>query len=235
MREHAADFDIDLQDRSDFYGQLAVQGPEAEHVMEEVLGLPCSELAFYTVKTIGDAIVSRTGYTGEDGFEIYGSHEFIQTLWDKLMAAGIQPCGLGCRDTLRFEVGLPLYGDELSAEISPVMAGLGMFCKLDKPEFIGKEALLHQRAEGVVRKLVGIELADRAVPRHGYAVMKNGRQIGEVTTGYHTISTDKSVCMALVDTEFAKLDTEVEVQIRKKTYPGRVVKKKFYDKHYKKS
>ena len=148
MREHAADFDIDLQDRSDFYGQLAVQGPEAEHVMEEVLGLPCSELAFYTVKTIGDAIVSRTGYTGEDGFEIYGSHEFIQTLWDKLMAAGIQPCGLGCRDTLRFEVGLPLYGDELSAEISPVMAGLGMFCKLDKPEFIGKEALLHQRAEG---------------------------------------------------------------------------------------
>lgn len=235
MREHAADFDIDLQDRSDFYGQLAVQGPEAEHVMEEVLGLPCSELAFYTVKTIGDAIVSRTGYTGEDGFEIYGSHEFIQTLWDKLMAAGIQPCGLGCRDTLRFEVGLPLYGDELSVEISPVMAGLGMFCKLDKPEFIGKEALLHQRAEGVVRKLVGIELADRAVPRHGYAVMKNGRQIGEVTTGYHTISTDKSVCMALVDTEFAKLDTEVEVQIRKKTYPGRVVKKKFYDKHYKKS
>ena len=115
------------------------------------------------------------------------------------------------------------------------MAGLGMFCKLDKPEFIGKEALLHQRAEGVVRKLVGIELADRAVPRHGYAVMKNGRQIGEVTTGYQTISTDKSVCMALVDTEFAKLDTEVEVQIRKKTYPGRVVKKKFYDKHYKKS
>ena len=142
MREHAADFDIDLQDRSDFYGQLAVQGPEAEHVMEEVLGLPCSELAFYTVKTIGDAIVSRTGYTGEDGFEIYGSHEFIQTLWDKLMAAGIQPCGLGCRDTLRFEVGLPLYGDELSAKISPVMAGLGMFCKLDKPEFIGKEAIV---------------------------------------------------------------------------------------------
>ena len=171
MREHAADFDIDLQDRSDFYGQLAVQGPEAEHVMEEVLGLPCSELAFYTVKTIGDAIVSRTGYTGEDGFEIYGSHEFIQTLWDKLMAAGIQPCGLGCRDTLRFEVGLPLYGDELSAEISPVMAGLGMFCKLDKPEFIGKEALLHQRAEGVVRKHVRIELADRAVPRYDYAVM----------------------------------------------------------------
>jgi aminomethyltransferase len=151
------------------------------------------------------------------------------------MASGrCKPCGLGCRDTLRFEVGLPLYGDELSADISPVMAGLSMFCKLDKPEFIGKEALVEQKTNGVAQKLVGIELADKAIPRHGYAVLKEGEVVGEVTTGYHCLSVDKSVCMALVKTEYAKLGTELEVQIRKKTFPGVVVKKKFYDKHYKK-
>ena len=235
MNEQKTGFDIILDHQSDDYGQLAVQGPEAEAVVEEILGLPCKELKFYTAKTIDDLIISRTGYTGEDGFEIYGSHEFTQQAWDKLIESGrCKPCGLGCRDTLRFEVGLPLYGDELSADISPVMAGLSMFCKLDKPEFIGKEALVEQKTNGVPQKLVGIELADKAIPRHGYAILKDGEVVGEVTTGYHCLSVDKSVCMALVKTEFAKLGTELEVQIRKKTFPGVVVKKKFYDKHYKK-
>ena len=203
--------------------------------MEEVLQIGCKELTFYTFKTLGDVIVSRTGYTGEDGFEIYGSHEYIRECWDKLISSGrCKPCGLGCRDTLRFEVGLPLYGDELSADISPIMAGLGVFVKLDKEEFIGKEALTKQKTEGVEKKLVGIELSDKAIPRHGYTVLKDGEPVGEVTTGYHTISTDKSVCMALVDARFAKLDTELDIQIRKKIFPGKVVKKRFYDKHYKK-
>ena len=234
MQAQAEGFDIDLQNRSDFYGQIAVQGPEAEHNVETVLGLPCSELVFYTCKTIGDVIISRTGYTGEDGFEIYASHDYIRECWDKLIAAGVQPCGLGCRDTLRFEVGLPLYGDELSEEITPIMAGLGMFVKLDKEEFIGKEALAKQKTEGPAKKLVGIELADKAIPRHGYTVLKDGQPIGEVTTGYHALSVDKSVCMALIDSQYAKLDTEVEIQIRKKTFPGKVVKKQFYNKSYKK-
>ena len=235
MQENAKGFDIDLQNRSDFYGQIAVQGPDAEKTVEEVLGLPCKELVFYTVKTIGDVIVSRTGYTGEDGFEIYASHEYIQECWDKLIAAGVQPCGLGCRDTLRFEVGLPLYGDELSADITPIMAGLGIFVKLDKAEFIGKDALAKQKAEGPAQKIVGIELADKAIPRHGYPVLNaEGETIGEVTTGYHTLSTDKSVCMALINTQYAKLDTEVQIQIRKKVFPGKVVKKQFYNKSYKK-
>ena len=233
MQQQAEGYDIEMHNVSDSYGQLAVQGPEAVTVVEEVLGLECAELAFYTVKTAGDIIVSRTGYTGEDGFEIYGSHEYIREAWDKLIQSGrCKPCGLGCRDTLRFEVGLPLYGDELSADISPVMAGLAFFCKFDKPEFIGKDALVAQKAEGVAKKLVGIELADKAIPRHGYAVLKDGEKIGEVTTGYHTISTDKSVCMALIDARHAKLGTPLEVQIRKKTFPGVVVKKKFYEKHY---
>ena len=230
----AEGFNVTLDNQSDYYGQLAVQGPEAERIMEEILNLPCSELTFYTFKTMGDVIVSRTGYTGEDGFEIYATPDYINQCWDKLMAAGVTPCGLGCRDTLRFEVGLPLYGDELSAEITPIMAGLGMFVKLNKEEFVGRDALAKQKAEGVAQKLVGIELQDKAIPRHGYTVMKDGQPIGTVTTGYHTISTDKSVCMALIDSQYAPLGTELEVQIRKKVFPGTVVKKRFYDKHYKK-
>ena len=239
MQQHLEGYEVDFEHQSDYYGQVAVQGPEAETVVEEVLGLACKELSFYTVKTIDTAgetvIVSRTGYTGEDGFEIYGSHDFIRQCWDKLIESGrCKPCGLGCRDTLRFEVGLPLYGDELSADISPVMAGLSMFCKFDKPEFIGRDALLKQKTEGVERRVIGIELEGRAVPRHGYPVLAEGRQVGEVTTGYNSISTGKSVCMALVETAHAKLGTPLEIQIRKKTFPGIVVKKRFYDKHYKK-
>lgn len=241
MQRQAEGYDIDMQHVSDAYGQIAVQGPQAEAVTEQVLGLTCSEMTFYTAKFIdGESavkkIISRTGYTGEDGFEIYGPHDYIRGLWDKLIdSCRCKPCGLGCRDTLRFEVGLPLYGDELSAEISPLMAGLGIFCKLDKEGgFIGSDALKKQKEEGVARKVVGIELADKAIPRHGYEVIKDGVKIGEVTTGYHTISTDKSVCMALIDAAHSKLGTEVEIKIRKKTFPGVVVKKLFYDKHYKK-
>ena len=237
--QNASGYDVNIDHCSDRYGQLAVQGPEAEGVVEEVLGLPCKELTFYTAKTLmvdgEEIIVSRTGYTGEDGFEIYGSHEFIVKMWNLLMESGrCKPCGLGCRDTLRFEVGLPLYGDELSKDITPIMAGLGMFCKLNKEEFIGKDALVEQKTNGFTKKLVGIELQDKAIPRHGYAVLKDGKQIGEVTTGYHCISVPKSVCMALIDFEYSTLGTEVEVQIRKKVFPGVVVKKRFYDKHYKK-
>lgn len=234
----AEGFNVNIDHCSERYGQLAVQGPEAETVMEEVLQIPCKDLVFYTAKSLNvdgvEVIVSRTGYTGEDGFEIYGSHEYIVNQWDKLMESGrCKPCGLGCRDTLRFEVGLPLYGDELSQDISPVMAGFSMFCKFDKPEFIGKEALLKQKTEGVARRLRGLMLDDRAVPRHGYKVLKDGVEVGEVTTGYRLISVDQSCAVALVDSSL-KLGDRVEVQIRKKTFPATIVKKKFYDKHYKK-
>ncbi len=245
IQQQAKGFDVTLEHQSDQYGELAIQGPEAEQVMEEVLGIPCKELVFYTFKSYSPTnshqlpstpiLISRTGYTGEDGFEVYASAAYINDCWDKLMAAGVKPCGLGCRDTLRFEVGLPLYGDELSEDITPIMAGLGIFVKLDKEEFIGKEALAKQKAEGAPKKLVGIELNDKAIPRHGYAVLnREGEPIGEVTTGYHTISTDKSVCMALIDTQYAKLDTDLQIQIRKKVFPGKVVKKQFYTKNYKK-
>ena len=232
-------FNVTLDHASDRYSQIAVQGPEAEAVVEEVLSIPCKDLVFYTSKCYDDdkgreVIISRTGYTGEDGFEIYGPAEYITGLWDKLIASKrCLPCGLGCRDTLRFEVGLPLYGDELSNEISPVMAGLSMFCKFDKEEFIGKEALQDQKANGVAKRLRGIELEGKAVPRHGYTVLKDGKEVGEITTGYRLISVEKSCDVALLD-DAVKMGDTVEVQIRKKTFPGVVVKKKFYDKHYKK-
>ncbi len=235
IQQQAEGFDVQLTHQSDDYGELAIQGPQAEQVVEEVLQIPCRELAFYTFKTMDGLIISRTGYTGEDGFEIYAAPARINDYWDRLMASGrCKPCGLGCRDTLRFEVGLPLYGDELSPDITPIMAGLGMFVKLDKDEFIGKEALAQQKRDGVKQKIVGIELHDKAIPRHGYSVLCNGRSVGEVTTGYHSISIDKSVCMALIDVSCAAIGTEVEIQIRKKTFPGTVCKKRFYEKHYKK-
>lgn len=143
-------FNVEITDESPYYGEVAVQGPKAEEIVESVLGIPVKDIAFYnfkSYKTDGeDIIVSRTGYTGEDGFEIYGSHDYTRKVWDKLMEAGVQPCGLGCRDTLRFEVGLPLYGDELSEEITPIEASLSMFVKLDKPEFIGKKLSRNRKA-----------------------------------------------------------------------------------------
>ena len=240
MQEQSAGFDVKIDNQSDAWGQIAVQGPEAEKAVCSALGFPeAAPLTFYTfLDTVRDGkrvIVSRTGYTGEDGFEIYADPAHIRNWWNILLAAGVKPCGLGCRDTLRFEAGMPLYGDELTAEISPIMAGLGMFCKLDKPEFIGKDALVDQKANGVARKLVGIELADKAVPRHGYPVeLEDGTVVGEVTTGYHSISLEKSICFALVDSAYAALDTKLYVRIRKNTFPGVVVKKRFYKTNYKK-
>lgn len=238
IMKNAEGFDVEITDESSVYGEVAIQGPEAEATVEKVLGLDVKDIPFYNFKTFPidgeEIIVSRTGYTGEDGFEIYGSHDYIKKVWDKLMDAGVQPCGLGCRDTLRFEVGLPLYGDELADDITPIEASLSMFVKLDKPEFIGKEALAKQKAEGVKRRIVGIELEGNAIPRHGYPVEVNGEKVGEITTGYRSISTGKSVAMAMIDKPYDKLGTEVEVRIRKKTFPAKVVKKRFYDKNYKK-
>jgi aminomethyltransferase len=238
INEHAPKFNVKVDHQSEKYGQIAVQGPEAEKQVVETLKLNCADLVFYTFKTVkvdGEkVIVSRTGYTGEDGFEIYASHKLINQYWDQLMKAGVQPCGLGCRDTLRFEVGLPLYGDELSAEISPIMAGLGFFVKVDKNDFIGKDAVVKQKTDGVAKKLVGLELKDKAIPRHGYEVLADDKVIGYITTGYHGISVDKSIAFALIDTQYAALGTIVSVHIRKKFFEAEVVKKKFFKKSYKK-
>ena len=246
----AEGYDVVVDNQSDAWGQIALQGPEAEKYAVETLGLAkAADLSFYTyyndatchfdqaerVEKSVRMIVSRTGYTGEDGFEIYAPHEVIKQMWDQLLAAGVVPCGLGCRDTLRFEAGLPLYGHELSDEITPLEAGLGMFAKVKtKDEFIGRDALVAQKEAGLTRKSVGIELQDKAIPRAGYPVEVDGVQVGVVTTGYRSISTDRSVCVALVDKAYTELGTQVEIRIRKKVFPGIVTKRRFYETNYKK-
>ena len=240
IRSHAHHFNVEVEHLSDLTGELAIQGPKAEEVLTGVLGLDVADLAFYHFKELSyqgePVIVSRTGYTGEDGFEIYSSHKVIIRVWDRLLASGkVAPCGLGCRDTLRFEVALPLYGNELGDDVSPLEAGLGIFVKLDKPEFIGREATARLKERGVSRKIVGIELLDRAIPRHGYEVLdQDGNVVGHITTGYHAISVDKSIALAMIDARCAALGTKLNVRIRRKEFAAVVIKKKFYDKNYKK-
>ena len=240
IKEHASKYEVTVDNQSDHWAELAIQGPNSEETIKNVLGIDGSDLTFYTFKDLlshsGERMVlSRTGYTGEDGFELYAPADVIIDAWEKLMAANVAPCGLGCRDTLRFEAGLPLYGDELTDDITPVEAGLSMFAKLDKDDFIGRDALVAQKAEGAKKKIVGLEVEGRAIPRHGYEVLNvNGEKVGEITTGYHSITLDRNLAMALVDSKYAALDTPLQVQIRKKVFPAKVIKKRFYTPNYKK-
>lgn len=230
----------EVEDLCEVTAELAIQGPKAEETMLNVLGINCADLGFYTFKVVelpnGErALVSRTGYTGEDGFEFYAAESTVVDAWEKLMKAGVAPCGLGCRDTLRFEAGLPLYGNELTDDITPIMAGLSMFAKLDKEEFIGRDALVAQKAEGPKQRVIGLEIDGRAIARHGYDVLDmEGNKVGTITTGYHSISLDRNLAMALVDAPHAKLDTPLQVQVRRKVFPAKVIKKRFYTPNYKK-
>ena len=177
-----------------------------------------------------DVLISRTGYTGEDGFEIYATAPSTRLIWQSLLKEGekknIIPCGLGCRNTLRFQAGLPLYGNELSEEINPFEANLGMFVKLEKEEFIGREALLKKKGEGLSRKIVAFQMNDRVISRHGYEVYANNQKIGFVTTGYMLPDNKKSVGFAMVDIEYGAIGTEFEIKIRKNLKPAVVIAKK---------
>ena len=183
-------------------------------------------------------LISRTGYTGEDGFEIYTNMESAIDLWDKILSVGkeddLKPVGLGARDTLRFEVNLPLYGNELSETITPLEAGLGIFVKLDKEEFIGKSALIRQKHEGLRKKLIGFEMKGKSIPRHGYEVFVGEEKIGVVTTGYLSPSLKKNIGLALIDTKYCELGTTIFIKIRNKPNEAVVVNKKFYKKSYNK-
>lgn len=239
LKTHAKKYDVTVDNQSELWSEIALQGPNAEKVAKSILDIDVYDLSFYTFKDIvtdhGERlVVSRTGYTGEDGFEIYGPHNYIQRSWQKLIDGGIPPCGLGCRDTLRFEAGLPLYGDELTDSITPLEAGLSMFVSFDKADFIGRDALIAQKNDGLKRRVVGLEVEGRAIPRHGYDVLNtDGEKVGEVTTGYHSITLDRNLAMALVDARYASLDTPLQVQVRKKIFPARVIKKRFYTPNYK--
>ena len=238
LQSHLMD-GVDLVNVSSEYAQLALQGPLAEKVLQKLTkNSDLSEIGFFQFLNKVDvngieALVSRTGYTGEDGFELYCRSEDGPTLWRKLLEAGqeegIMPIGLGARDTLRFEARLPLYGQELSADITPIEAGIGFAVKTDKPmDFFGKEVLAEQKANGAPRKLVGIEMIDRGIPRHGYKVFSGETLIGEVTTGTQSPTLKKNVGLALLDKEFTELGTEVEVEIRSKRIKAVVAATPFY-------
>lgn len=237
MRQHLAG-DVRLQDVSDQTALLALQGPQAARVLAKVTEAPVAELGSFRFLQDVDvagvkALVSRTGYTGEDGFELYVPGEHTAHLWRALIKAGeaegLLPCGLGARDTLRFEAKLPLYGQELSAAINPLEAGVGFFVKWDKGDFIGRQALLRHKEDGLQRKLVGIIMVDRGIPRTHYPVFDaTGRAIGEVTTGTQSPTLKQNVGLALLDAAHAALGTEVFVEIRGKRLKAQVVKTPFY-------
>ncbi|WP_422484485.1 glycine cleavage system aminomethyltransferase GcvT [Gudongella sp. DL1XJH-153] len=238
--ENKGDFNVEIENISDSVGEVAIQGPMAEKVLQKLTEYDLSQIKFFHLKrdieVAGvNCMVSRTGYTGEDGFEVYADNEGIVKVWNAILEAGkdegIKPTGLGCRDTLRFEASLPLYGHEMDDEITPLEAGFKYFVKLDKKsDFIGKEALNKMWSEGLERKLAGIELLDRGIAREGYEVYKDGEKIGHVTTGYKSPTLDKVIGNALIKTEFTDLGTEVDVKIRNKFAKAKVISKKFLKK-----
>jgi aminomethyltransferase len=226
-----------LHNRSAETALLALQGPLAENILSRVTETDVRGLsAFHFVEKAEicgrSALLSRTGYTGEDGFEIYVDAADAPHVWQELLDAGqshgLLPVGLGARDTLRFEARLPLYGQELSDRISPLEAGLGTFVKLDKGDFIGREALIGQKGVGLQRKLVGIEMIDRGIPRAHYPVYANDRRIGEVTTGTQSPTLKRNLGLALLDIAHTAIDTEVWVEIRGKMLKAEVVPTPFY-------
>ena len=230
--------DVQIENVSKDWAQLAIQGPAAEEILQKLVAdVNLSEIKPFKfqqeVRINGvPALVSRTGYTGEDGFEIYSRSEDAPKLWQDLLEAGkedgLLPCGLGARDTLRFEANLALYGQELAEDISPIEAGLGFAVKTNKDDFIGLEVLKEQKENGPKRKLIGLEMIDRGIPRHGYLVFSGEEEVGHVTTGTQSPTLKKNIGLALVKVESAVPDQELQVEIRGKKLAAKTVKPPFY-------
>ena len=229
LRKHLRG-DVSLENVSEKTAEIALQGPLAESVLQTMTDVPLSSLGFFRFVWAPVAnihcLISRTGYTGEDGFELYVASEDVTTLWDILLSKGVTPIGLGARDTLRFEASLPLYGHEISESITPLEAGFKKFVDLEKP-FIGQQALQQPRT----RKLVGLDILDRGIARATYPVFQDEVEIGVVTTGYKL--GERTIALALVPASVALGDT-VQVAMREKRLNARVVSTKFKEKAYKK-
>ncbi|MFZ7103188.1 MAG: glycine cleavage system aminomethyltransferase GcvT [Peptococcaceae bacterium] len=228
---------VEIKNISPDIAQVALQGPKAEDILQQITSVNLSDLKSFrfTKITIAgqECLVSRTGYTGEDGFEIYLEAGQIARLWQDLLekgrCQGLAPIGLGARDTLRFEAGLPLYGHELSSAITPLEAGLGMFVALNgEADFIGKAALGRQKAAGLKRKKVGIEMVARGIPREGYDIVKAEKEIGFITSGSFSPSTGKNLGMALIESSAAQIGAKVDVVIRNKPCEARIIHTPFF-------
>lgn len=227
--------DVVITNDSENFGQLAIQGPKAIEALQQLTDFTLTDVKpFRLAQNVNIAgyttLISRTGYTGEDGFEIYGTPGTVIALWDKILATSeVVPCGLGARDTLRFEACLPLYGQELSKDITPLEAGINFVVKLNKNvDFNGKPTLQAQKEQGVPRKSIGIEMIDKGVPRHGYKVFKGEEEIGEVTTGTQLPGSKRNVGLALIKSEYAELGEELEISIRNRRLKVKTVETPFY-------
>jgi len=243
MKSHAP-ADLIIEDLSMHYAQLALQGPQAQLVLQKLTDFPLDKIPFFyfepQIRVANRmALVSRTGYTGEDGFEIYAAAEDAPALWDAILDAGqafgLVPVGLGARDTLRFEAGLPLYGHEIDRTISPLEANLGSFVKLKKGiPCRGSAALRAQKEAGVPRELIGLAMLDRGIPRHGCEVMQGEQVIGHITSGTYSPTLKENMGLALVSRGAVNMDEELTVLVRGKLLQARRVPLPFYQKKYKK-
>lgn len=225
-----------LRDASSETALVAVQGPNSERIVSQVTEEDVAGLRYYhamATEVCGvSALVARTGYTGEDGFEIFLDPSSAEAIWNCLQDAGsgfgLLPAGLGARDTLRLEASMALYGHEISEQTNPIEAGLGWAVKLDKGDFVGREALEREKKLGPARKLVGFELVDRGVPRADQPIAKNGEQVGFVTSGTHSPTLNKPIGMGYVPTRYSKPGTEIEILIRERLVRAVVVAMPFY-------
>ncbi|MDQ3073800.1 MAG: glycine cleavage system aminomethyltransferase GcvT, partial [Bacteroidota bacterium] len=230
-------FECNITDISDGIALLAVQGPKATDTLQKLTKTELGSIKYYhfvkdTFAGVEDVIISATGYTGSGGFEIYCTADRAMEVWDKIFAAGqeygIKPAGLGCRDTLRMEMGFCLYGHDINDYTSPLEAGLGWVTKFNK-DFIAKEILENQKEKGLKRKLVGLDFSDKIIPRQHFEIVDdNDRVIGEVTSGTMAPSLQRPIAMGYVEREFAKEGTKVKVKIRNKVSDARIVKFPFY-------
>lgn len=230
-------FGVEMINASDEYSLLAVQGPKAAEALQSLTAIDLATMEYYSFK-IGefagfkDVIVSATGYTGSGGFEIYIKNKNAEAIWKAIFKAGadygIKPIGLAARDTLRLEMGFCLYGNDINDTSSPIEAGLGWITKFTK-DFVNAGALKRQKEEGVTKKLIAFEITDKGIPRHGYEIVnENGTVIGEVTSGTMSPSLKKGIGMGYVPKEYAKKDTEIFIQVRKKAIPAKIVRLPFY-------
>ncbi|MBS1253409.1 MAG: Aminomethyltransferase [Anaerolineales bacterium] len=229
---------VDVDDVSDSKGLVALQGPEAEVILQPLTDADLTTSRYYHAldgEVAGfSAFVSRTGYTGEDGFEIMVAAEHTGRVWDTLREAGeergLVPAGLGARDTLRLEAAMPLYGHELDANTNPLEAGLGYFVKLDKSDFIGREALIEVKEQGLDRKLIGFQMTGRGIARQGYAIQRDGEKVGEVTSGTFAPYLEQAIGMGFVTPDLAQPGTEIEIVIRGRPVEAELVKRPFYER-----
>ena len=227
----AGEFDVQVNNISDQTAQLAIQGPKAESLLQKLSDIPLGDLGYYRFQKgwvcDTEAVIARTGYTGEDGFEVYLDARSAVPVLESLLEVGkefdLQPIGLGARDTLRLEMGYALYGQEIDADHSPLEAGLGWVIKLKKSDtFVGQEALKNQKDNGLTQKLVGIKLIDRGVPRSHYKVLHEGQPVGEVTSGTFSPTLNTGVALCNVPTALSKPGTRLEIAIRNSTVAGEV-------------